>query len=182
MGGMHRRIGESALVAVTAACMMAFANLVLVGAAPTLVGFALSVAFSAAAYGVFRGRSFTISRALLGVVASQLVFHAFFRVGEGVCGASFIVEGNQFTVAAALWVPHVVASVVTAAYLGFGNHLTAVIAAAVRRLAHRAWCRLPRVLTPDTRQVIECVPRPLRVRWLGASVRRRGPPVVVFAL
>ncbi|KFF59707.1 hypothetical protein JF66_09455 [Cryobacterium sp. MLB-32] len=193
------------IVAVVSTFVAAVSHTVGGGAGPGLLPIVVSLAFAGMICVVLAGRTLSLWRGTLAVLASQVIFHGLFSVGssggslspeaitasathqhgqvpgiiEATGSAAMSGAGHEGTT---MWAAHLVAAVVTIAALRFGERafwgLLETAALILRALFQPG---LTMVVPPVTgrRPTTARVSAPRDLLVLLTSVRRRGPPVVV---
>jgi len=193
------------IVAVVSTFVAAVSHTVGGGSGPGLLPIVLSLAFAGMICVALAGRTLSLWRGVLAVLASQVIFHGLFSLG-GSGGAlspdaiaasathqhellpGIIEASGAATVHGAghdgvgIWVAHFVAAAVTSVALRFGERAFWGLFETAR-LVIRALLQpgLIVVVPPvvGRRPTTACVSTPRDLLVLLSSVRRRGPPLVV---
>jgi len=192
------------IVAVVATFVASVSHTVGGGSGPGLLPIVISLAFAGMICIVLAGRTLSLWRGALAVLASQMIFHALFSLGgsggalspdaiaasathqhallPGIIEATGTVGGHAAEHdGATMWLAHLVAAIVTIAALRVGERAFWGLFETARLIIRALFQPGPAVLAPD---VVRCHPTAALVssapdlRVLLSSVRRRGPPLV----
>lgn len=199
-GGMSRsratRVVRASVAATVATFLALVSHVAGGGAMPEWLGIVVPWVLSLAICTILAGRTLSLVRLSVAVLASQALFHTLFVLGAPaagglptghVHGVGVLDLGGDVVASpdAAMWLSHAIAAVLTIAALYRGERAVRrllslaeqVLAEARRRLARVAGTiRLGLVAPP--RALFVDAPAPLLL-FLTTSVRRRGPPSAV---
>lgn len=199
-GGMSRsratRVVRASVAATVATFLALVSHVAGGGAMPEWLGVVVPWVLSLAICTILAGRTLSLLRLSVAVLASQALFHTLFVLGAPaagdlptghVHGVGVLDLGGDVVASpdAAMWLSHAIAAVLTIAALYRGERAVRrllslaeqVLAEARRRLARVAGTiRLGLVAPP--RALFVDAPAPLLL-FLTTSVRRRGPPSAV---
>lgn len=199
-GGMSRsratRVVRASVAATVATFLALVSHVAGGGAMPEWLGIVVPWVLSLAICTILAGRTLSLVRLSVAVLASQALFHTLFVLGAPaagglptghVHGVGVLDLGGDVVASpdAAMWLSHAIAAALTIAALYRGERAVRrllslaeqVLAEARRRLARVAGTiRLGLVAPP--RALFVDAPAPLLL-FLTTSVRRRGPPSAV---
>jgi len=177
------RVARGSSAALFATLLAAFSHLIAGGDTPTLFGLGASLLLSAALCTLLTTRTLSLSRLVIAMGASQVMFHSLFStLGNPIAVAHEHSAAMPLDAAphahSAMWLAHVVAGALTILAFRYGESAFWSLAIIARLFFARLLGFTAPVLTPVVRLVAACTEPMMRpLSELLSPMRHRGPPV-----